>query len=301
MLKLNGLIGSLFLSILQICVFNSATNFLEGDNFVHNAIQLISKAAELNFESGGIYMDIFNKMIHSIFFLWNIHHPQLKPEEIFNGEILELLNGPIEKSRTEVAVRTPFSYFLELVVSISENDQKVKDVLTETLQKCKGSGYRRTLISQVICICRVSGRSYYGGSLSCPTIPQREIMTAVSCFHVWDSSVSSAVLSVFPEARTNPLSMKLPSSVQCRAYAIGNLNEVKAPCLRCHELYSLPTSETRKYKPGNCAETEAISNLLRNEPVVKNDTRMKGGRMTDLFIRKINDHNYRIDKIYEST
>ncbi|XP_049332306.1 uncharacterized protein LOC125799490 [Astyanax mexicanus] len=289
-----------------------AIKFLKADHFVHNAVQIVNKAAALNSESGGRYSDLLDKMLHSIFFLGNIHCAWFDPEEIFNdSEILELFRGPFENYTTEVPVRTPFSYFLELVVNTSENEQKVKNVLSETLQQCKGSDNQYKLISSVICICEESGRRYYGGSLSCSGDVEREIMTAVSCFHVWDNYVTSAVLSVFPEDRTEPVSMTLPRTVESRAYAIEKLSEVKAPCLRCHELFSLPNHSKSKNKPGNCAETEAISNLLTNEAVVKNGTRMNGPvleeeyiqeRMSQHFRRKMmigNRGNYDIRIIYE--
>ncbi|KAG9279463.1 hypothetical protein AMEX_G4986 [Astyanax mexicanus] len=294
-----------------------AIQYWKTQNFVHNAVQIVSKAAELcaeNIDELDDHIDLFNKMLHSIFFLGNIRDAQFDPNLIFDDEeifeeIRELFRGPFVKYSTEVAVRTPFSYFLDLVVSTSTNQEEMKTVLSDTLRQCKGSGIKCTLISSVICICEVSGKRYYGGSLSCPGDVEREIMTAVSCFQVWDNYVTSAVLSVFPEDRTEPVSMTLPSSVECRAYAIENLSEVKAPCLRCHELYSLPNHSDNKNKPGNCAETEAISNLLTNEAEVKNGTRMNGPvleeeyiqeRMMHHFNSKINQGNYSINRIYES-
>ncbi|XP_036421428.1 uncharacterized protein LOC118804943 [Colossoma macropomum] len=223
---------------------------------------------------------IFSKMLHSILFLGNINAAPYYPDDIFAEKEIYLKTmkdfpQSFDKYREDVALRTPFSYFLELIVRcFGENKEQVKAKLCEKLQGCKKSG---PLISSVICIRQVSNRTYYGGSLTCPGEIEREIMTAVSCLHVWHPYVSAAVLGVFPEDTTEPRfpdgTIRLPASVECRAYDIENLSVVKPPCRRCHELYSLPNPRGRRHYPGNCAETEAISTLLKNEERVKKNVK----------------------------
>ena len=103
-------------------------------------------------------------------------------------------------------------------------------------------------------------RRYYGASLINRGHVKREIVTAVSCLHVWHPHVSFAVKDVLPvdtiEPRFPDGTIRLPASVECRAFDIENLSVVKPPCRRCHELYSLPNPRGRRHYPGNCAETE---------------------------------------------
>lgn len=196
------------------------------------------------------------------------------------------------------------------------NEDEVKGVLKTILPLCKRSGCIYPLISSVICICQTSefSKKYYGCSLTCSDDIVREIMTAISCLHVWHPYVSSAVLGVFPkdtvEAEFPDGTITLPDSVRCRAYAMEDITEVN-PCQRCHELYSLPNPSENRNNPGNCAETETLSNLLENERGVENNTTIHGvllerrqieERMRNHFETKMKErmkrHNYSINTIY---
>ncbi|XP_036421613.1 uncharacterized protein LOC118805114 [Colossoma macropomum] len=253
--------------------------------FPQNAFFIFNKATEFVRETGIQGNDLLDQMLHSILFLGNIHAARYPPEVIFADEDIYdksmcAFPTPFTRYREDVPQRTPFSYFLELIVRYcGEHEEEVKAILREILRGCKKSDIQYPLISSVISICQVSNKRYYGGSLTCPGEIEREIMTAVSCLHVWHPYVSSAVLGVFPEDTTEPRfpdgAITLPDSVVCRAFDIENLSEVKPPCERCHELYSLPNHTNNRNNPGNCAETEAISNLLVNEEGVTDETQMK--------------------------
>ncbi|KAL7883143.1 hypothetical protein SRHO_G00008010 [Serrasalmus rhombeus] len=292
--------------------------FLIKQAFPQNAFFIFNQATEFVTEADIKGRNLLDQMLHSILFLGNINAAIYPPDVIFvDKEIYDKSKSafptPFARYRSHVPLRTPFSYLLELIVRYcgaheeeEENDQekeeRVKDILREILNGCKKSGIQYPLISSVISICHVSNRRYYGGSLTCPGEIERQIMTAVSCLHVWHSYVSSAVLGVFPEDTTEPRfpegDINLPESVVCRAYDIENLSKVKPPCMRCHELYSLPKHTDNRNNPGNCAETEAISSLLKNEETVKRETTMMGDvlredeitqRTSAYFDSKMND------------
>ncbi|KAI4874435.1 hypothetical protein NFI96_019381 [Prochilodus magdalenae] len=272
--------------------------FLKKENaFLRNAFIIFNKATEF----GNAYL--LDKMLHSILFLGNIHPARYSPVDIFaKREIfdatIKAFPRPFNSYRKYVPLQTPFSYFLELIVEFfSESEEKVKAVLSELCQSCKKSGTQYPLISTVICICQASRCSrYYGGSLTCPGEIEREIMTSVSCLHVWHEFVKHAVLGVFPEDTAEPRfrdgTIILPDSVKCRAFDIENLGTVKPPCKRCHELYSLPNPTSNRNKPGNCAETEAISKLLANEEMVANTTRLNGDVLGEEEIKRRMTRNF---------
>ncbi|XP_026765943.3 uncharacterized protein LOC113524029 isoform X1 [Pangasianodon hypophthalmus] len=247
------------------------------DKFPQNARFLFFEAVALvsRTELGGddqLNMNqILEKMLHSILFLGNIHPAKYNPQDIFENSYnytVELFPGPFNRYRTHVPLQTPFSYFLELVLKCygQNNEDTVKDKLFKTLKNYKGFGGKKTpLISTVICICENGVSRYYGASLSCGSDTARKIMTAVSCVHVWHLKVSSAVMSVFPDDTGEPRSIKLPDTVKCRAYAVADMRKLKPPCKRCNQLYSLPDHTHHPNPPGNCAETEAISNFFKAE------------------------------------
>ncbi|KAI5628671.1 hypothetical protein C0J50_10591, partial [Silurus asotus] len=187
------------------------------------------------------------KILHSILFLGHIHPELYEPEKIFkDSEILrrtmEAFPGPFKCYKTYVPLKTPFSYFLELV------------------NNCHKSGGQYPLIPTVMCICESGRCGYYGVPLSCGSHIANKIMTAVSCLHVWHPKVASVVMSVFPVDSRDPKRLHLPSGVSCKAYKLKNLSEVKPPpCFTCNQLFCLPEHTKNKNTPGNCAGTEARS------------------------------------------
>ncbi|XP_053346271.1 uncharacterized protein LOC128515995 [Clarias gariepinus] len=242
-------------------------------------------------------------MLHSILFLGNIHPAQYNPKDIFaETEVFKKTMDDFPASfkyyQTHVAKRTPFSYFLELVtICYDENNENmVKGKLCEILRGCKKSGDQYPLISVVICICERGESRYYGASLSCESDREREIMTSVSCLHVWDRLVSFAVMSVFS---ADPGGVRtIQFQCQCRAYALENMEQEKPPCGRCSQLYSLPNPDPEdidfRNPAGNCAETEAISNLLlqKNSGVITEgvyEHQVIEEVMTACFNRNINE------------
>ncbi|GAA6074596.1 uncharacterized protein LOC113640148 isoform X1 [Tachysurus ichikawai] len=232
-------------------------------------------------------------MLHSILFLGHIHAAVYCPEYIFLD--MDMLHRtmkdfpkPFALFRTHVAQRTPFSYFLQLLtVCYSQgHETTVKKNLSQFLGDCKKKGDRYPLISTVICICEYDKHTYYGASLSCESDIEREIMTSVSCLKVWHHKISSAVMSKFPQDTGPPRTIQLPSTVGCKAFAVEDMSQVKPPCGRCHQLYSLPGHTDILNEPGNCAETEAISNLLQDQEGVSEQTTITGGVYSDQEIKE---------------
>ncbi|KAF4080872.1 hypothetical protein AMELA_G00176340 [Ameiurus melas] len=211
---------------------------------------------------------------------------------------------PFEQYQNHVALRTPFSFLLELLTYYGQsNEENVKRELSEILDDCEKSGDEYTLISIVMCVCERGESRQYGACLSCGSDIAKNIMTAVSCLHVWHPKVSSAVMSMFPDDAGEPHSIKLPDTVRCRAYAMEKLEELKPPCKRCNQLYSLPDPTDHLNTPGTCAETEAISNLLRAEEGVSDQCEITQN-MENYFktnmqkLRKTNNRDYKIDRVY---
>ncbi|XP_062846981.1 uncharacterized protein LOC134309262 [Trichomycterus rosablanca] len=187
------------------------------------------------------------------------------------NETKEKFPGPFTDYETHVAGRTPFSYFLELVWRVygRDNDSDVRKQLSETRSDCRNSNGRYALIPAVIVVIHVSDkrnkRKYYGASVSC--IDRcKELLTLLSCRHDWHPDVQSAVMSVFPDREDNARQIQLrPDEVSCKAYDMQNIRVEIPPCKRCNQLYCLPNHTYHLNPPGNCAETEAISNLLKSE------------------------------------
>lgn len=114
--------------------------------------------------------------------------------------------------------------------------------------------------------------------MSTSTRDAREIMVAVSCCHEWDEYVAGAVMTYFPNKKKNKSkdrkteidgTIRLPENVKCRAFSLLD-GKVKPPCQSCANLFSLKTSTIEKWPYGNCAESESLSNLFKNEARVKN-------------------------------
>ncbi|MCI4395191.1 hypothetical protein PGIGA_G00177500 [Pangasianodon gigas] len=282
--------------------------------FAHNAFFLFDKATEIvkDYGSSTQMKQILDQMLHSILFLGNIHFSRYLPEYIFADvemfhQTSEDFPGPFSHYQTHMALRTPFSYFLELVTICYGNDENiVKNTLSEILHDCRKSGDQYPLISTVICICESGASRYYGASLSCLSDQEREIMTAVSCVHVWHLNVSSAVMSVFPDDTGEPRSIKLPDTVKCRAYAVADIGQLKPPCKRCNQLYSLPGHTDHENPPGNCAETEAISNFFKAEKhgnsrqtLFRHNHQEEMQRMSNCFDKNMKKGmNYNINRVY---
>ncbi|KAF4080869.1 hypothetical protein AMELA_G00176310 [Ameiurus melas] len=306
-----------------------AISQLDKDTFPKNARFLFFEAVDLTtkLDHHDQLKNLLDEMLHSILFLGNIHAAKYNPEDIFektHDPIMRRFPEPFQYYQTHVPLRTPFSYFLELVVKFygQNNEETVKDKLSRTLKKYKESAAKNTpLISTVMCICASGESRHYGVSLSCGSDKAKNIMTAVSCEHVWHPKVSSAVMSVFPDDAGEPRSIKLPDTVRCRAYAIADTRQLKPPCKRCNQLYSLPDPTDHLNTPGNCAETEAISNFIKTEKHAcygnfkkrlfkrRQEKRAEiGQRMSDYFDKEMNElmdkrlaknrNKYRISRFY---
>ncbi|XP_060721254.1 uncharacterized protein LOC132842545 isoform X1 [Tachysurus vachellii] len=296
-----------------------AKEFLSNSAFARNAVLLFNKANDIVSaqEQGDLRSDaklILEEMLHSILFLGNIHNTVYCPEYIFPhvqklDKIKEDFPRPFDLFQTHVAQRTPFSYFLQLLtVCYSQgHETRMMEILSEILGDCKKKGDRYPLISSVICICEYNKHRYYGVSLSCESGREREIMTSVSCLKVWHRKISFAVMSMFPQDTGTPHTIQLPATVRCVAFDVKDMSQVKPPCERCNQLYSLPGHTDGLNEPGNCAETEAISNLLQDQEGVSEQTTITGGvssdqeikeRMTAFFNQHMND-NYNILRVYD--
>ncbi|XP_062846984.1 uncharacterized protein LOC134309264 [Trichomycterus rosablanca] len=284
-----------------MCIFNSAAKFKSKYYFSMNAYLLYIEANNLVKQFGTEdQMDqikklhqVLEQMLHSILFIGNIQDSKCCPEDIFSNSELhdatkKLYPGPFKSYETHLPKRTPFSYFLELVwTCVSPDEEMVKTTLCE-VYRCHSHKKKKPLISPVICICEFGSSRYCGASLSCRSKTVGKIMTAVSCAHVWHRYVSSAVMTSINtkrKRRRKNRSIKILCRVECNAYCL-KMKEPKKPCLRCHELFSLPGHTRTKNYPGNCAETEAISNLLHAERSVSNQTIIINGAFNQSVIKQ---------------
>ncbi|KAF7689951.1 hypothetical protein HF521_011755 [Silurus meridionalis] len=120
----------------------------------------------------------------------------------------------LSQGHSNVPLKTPFSYFLELTTTLySSTDAAAvvhKQIFPDLFHNCHKSGGQYPLIPTVMCICESGRCGYYGVSLSCGSHIANKIMTAVSCLHVCHPKVASVVMSVFPDDFRDPKRIQLP-------------------------------------------------------------------------------------------
>lgn len=133
----------------------------------------------------------------------------------------------------------------------------VREKLSEFVRQFKSNATNQ-LIGHTICTAQHENNHQflvYGASIPLAEEKYKDIWIGLSCVHTWHAQVSYTVMK----------SVRCPIEVHCEAYEAKGLKESDAmpPCLTCHELYTLPNPSTKRNPPGNCAETEAISELFK--------------------------------------
>ncbi|XP_075929176.1 uncharacterized protein LOC142930523 [Petromyzon marinus] len=228
---------------------------------------------------------------HSILFLGQINKPRINPEEMPILEKFRSSSANPDAFKTHVPRTTPYSILLEMVVRAegpgnSDAIKKTLEGLAERILKPYSPTQPKlpffaTVVSQS-CFCdeeqgddiiNAPAMPFWGASLSCSGKEASEIMLALNCLFNWHPLVAQAVTF----AQNNPDAsgiLKFPPTVISKAYKHNDLNlklDECPPCSRCVTLFTsctfMPCPEKMpiaKWKFGNCAENEAISNLLKS-------------------------------------
>ncbi|XP_007236660.4 uncharacterized protein LOC103022405 [Astyanax mexicanus] len=227
----------------------------------------------------------FNEMLHSIFFLGYIHEYRLHPKDfVSTDEVHRSLSckfpEPFIMYNSHLPTRTPFSILLEMMEILYETEERIKQELAILLKSMKfpnplhkeGSKYEQyyTLESTVICVCysNLDSRKYYGASFCCRKGNAKTILIDLSCLKTWHEYVSHAVMSFHGGASGDGITF--PTELKCRAFYRDwkeNVYNEKRPCANCKKLFNLPNADPDKVEHpfGNCAETECLSKLLKND------------------------------------
>ncbi|KAJ8345978.1 hypothetical protein SKAU_G00301710, partial [Synaphobranchus kaupii] len=246
------------------------------------------------------------QILHSIFFIGFINLPRIEPEDILPESTVTRLKEKIpdvfEKYRSHLPTRTPFSILLDWVVhTAGDNVMKTLLDLNEKMHIPKTNGMCGNdfcLASTVVSYCYFEDkkenkipRKYYGASVACTGKAKRDLFINLSCFKTWNRKVA---LGVCLAAKGNK-SILLPKTVHSAAFTMlndqrdedrtGNSGRIgsgsgqryvpRSPCEKCWEIFPevvfSPSERDEKkaqWKHGNCAECEAISNLLNGEGAV---------------------------------
>ncbi|XP_026156439.1 uncharacterized protein LOC113126569 isoform X2 [Mastacembelus armatus] len=228
---------------------------------------------------------LVDELLHSIFFLGKINQVPFTPEEIIGQGMVERLSqqypGPFQHYLDQVPKRSPFSCVMDMVVL--QQGQEREEEIRQSLTKLVGNLKPKFLVSSTICVSweQTSPARYYGVSLSTYGPTARNIVTAASCCSVWDDYVAGAVMTYYPANIQNEPNgaIRLPDNVRCQAFDIRSGSE-KNPCLSCGNMFGLYTEETDEFPYGNCAETESVSNLLKREAEVRENTQLQSDAYT---------------------
>ncbi|XP_076139210.1 uncharacterized protein LOC143122221 isoform X2 [Alosa pseudoharengus] len=233
-------------------------------------------------------------MLHSIFFFGHFNN-LLEPEEVLDYQWhYTLMVSGFDRALTEynckLPTRTPFSYLLEMIVHVNRHPWWITQELKRIGNILHGTE-KKKLFSSVICITYDDNTnlttSYkvltpneiltsnkvltYGASLSRSYENDKEIILAMSCLCTWHHLVSYAVMckregeDIGDHFRINLADM----AAACIAFDVRTL-KAKGPCKVCQEIFSLERNTQSElnspsepdHPPGNCAEAEAISELL---------------------------------------
>ncbi|XP_028647785.1 uncharacterized protein LOC114643365 [Erpetoichthys calabaricus] len=272
---------------------------------IKSALQFVSVTLEfvkshqenvkLKKEDAQLYI---KEMLHSVLFLLYINKPSIEPQEFMSQRMLESFrrnySDVLEKYKTHLPLRPPYSILLDLVVKIMEHDQEdemILDCLWDLNEKMLISGMGNeeqmsandfAFSSRVVSCCYFSEKStdfktrkYFGASVACKGKIQREVFIDVACVKTWHPKVAIGVVN----ASTGNETLQLPEYVYSTAYRMKSSNTTSCicykampPCPRCLDIFpniifSPEALEVynAKWEHGNCAECESVSNLLKAE------------------------------------
>ncbi|XP_029590530.1 uncharacterized protein LOC115175440 [Salmo trutta] len=157
-------------------LFERAADFRRKDDFKTNAANIIGRVVKLCATHDDTHIiTLAEEMLHSIFFLGNIHVRKCSPEMILSSGMLEIVREvfprPLASYSTELPRRTPFSCLLEMVVTLKNNDRDIKDHLSNLITELGLVGDHK-MIAATICVSYYTDDQhkpmfhYYGASLS---------------------------------------------------------------------------------------------------------------------------------------
>ncbi|KAM7372912.1 hypothetical protein PAMP_007803 [Pampus punctatissimus] len=235
---------------------------------------------------------LVDEILHSIFFLGKINTPSYTPNDIVNDDEMctaleDVFPQPFQLYSSQLPKRNPFSCVLDMIVH--EEGQQNEDIIIKRLQDlvCQlREDNADKLVSSTICVSHNTNIQnsvrYYGVSMCTSGRNPGQIMVAAS-FKSWDKYVADAVMTYYPKGVKNSYfdgTIKIPESIRCQAFCLST-GKPKSPCRSCGEMFGLTTSEVRKWAPGNCAETESLSNLLKQEEDVKGQVQPTSEKYTE--------------------
>ncbi|KAL6100114.1 uncharacterized protein ACO6RY_01785 [Pungitius sinensis] len=231
-------------------------------------------------EAPGYTTHLLDEMLHSIFFLGKVNDPKFSPESILMDKDLlrrlrELFPRAFELFSSHLPRRSPFSCVLEMIVLL-KGPSKEREIARELRQLIIDlDPDSRQLIPSTLCVSYIANpdiqnpNKFYGVSMATNTGDSRRFVIAASCLYYWDEYVAGAVLTYYPKKQKKPDydgTIQLPQGVRCQAFSLIEKRKTP-PCLSCRNLFGLKAQDVSVY--GNCAENESLSNLFRNEVMVK--------------------------------
>ncbi|XP_072560851.1 uncharacterized protein [Paramormyrops kingsleyae] len=251
----------------------------------------------------------FKEILHSIFFHCHIYRDtelnrqSINPEEILGetlqSELAVMYPDVFESYTSLLPRRSPFSILLEVVVETMAGRSEI-DIRTELeklnnkmiVHKSGGSScgndfcFGATVVSySYFRSSSLETQKYFGASMSCSGRKATRIFISVACIETWNDNVAHAVCLA---AKGHP-SITLPDTVYSTAYRLhppkkggNNSHEYKelSPCELCLKIFPNVTFSSLHKKDqdkqfwnyGNCAECEAISNLLNGQTSISDET-----------------------------
>ncbi|XP_023116736.2 uncharacterized protein LOC111562449 [Amphiprion ocellaris] len=258
------------------------------ESFRRNARVIIAEMINLSNQTREDTSALVDEILHSIFFLGEIHCPPISPESILRDDdddeddedenLLKALKDcyprPFKLYSCQLPRRSPFSCVLDMVVYLigQENEEEIRDGLQQFITDVEDGAPSKHLISTTICISQKSSNSvrHYGVSMSTSGRNAGKIMVAASCLSAWNDYVANAVMTYYPKKSKKSYfdgTIKIPR-VRCQAFNLRMGGEMK-PCRSCGNMFGLNTDVAKEWDYGNCAEVESLSNLLKNEIEVK--------------------------------
>ncbi|XP_073462843.1 uncharacterized protein [Aquarana catesbeiana] len=240
--------------------------------------------------------DVFQylqRVYHAIFFFGHINNPQVNPKDFFPADawntIQNVFQRPLAEYNTHLPSQTPYSILLEYITKIhggrkesilEELEKRNKEFLVNFYKDEKNQLQPRnfalsaTVISHS-CVNKPNSANTYGSSIAYKGTVPRQIMIAISALLVWDKVISYEV-----RCKESGRGIQFPNDVCCDSYKFKTSNnkyKPVCPCTKCYESYIVKfdpkfvkTDKQEDWPHGNCAETESLSNLLRDNEDIRN-------------------------------
>lgn len=255
-----------------------------------------------------------SEILHSILFIGYINVPSIEPQKLLTenavGSLKKSFPDVFEKYTSHLPLRTPYSILLDMVAQTPGNQAMdlPKDLLdlNEKMHVPRNSGKMCgndfCLASSVVSYCYFENgnkrsKKYFGASVACTGKAKRDFFINLSCVKTWNRKVALGVCL----AAKGRKSIMLPKTVYSAAFTMlndqrdedheGNSDRIgrgsrqryvqRRACEKCWgifpEVVFLPPErdeERASWKHGNCAECEAMSNLLNSEVTVNEGVKL---------------------------